>query len=250
MPHPLTFRVLDTVFCVMRKSYFTCSYLVTGDDGVVAVDAGMKSTGADMLHALSEIGRSPKELRAILVTHWHNDHSAGAAQLAELSGAPVFYHHAEAPHLTGATVTPGLRSKISRLIPETGPLVLFKGLLGDAPDNPVAATRHVSGRDLLLDAFDVLETPGHTPGHLSFFHRPTRTLFAGDALAVINGRLRFMSRPVTEDLAQARQSMLRLLELSIENICPGHREPLTNAGGECRRMREYLASGGKWPLLG
>jgi glyoxylase-like metal-dependent hydrolase (beta-lactamase superfamily II) len=250
MSHPLTFRVLDSVFCVMRKSYFTCSYLVTSDAGVVAVDAGMKSTGSDMLHALGELKRSPGDLRAILITHWHNDHSAGAAQLAQLSGAPVYYHQAEAAHLTGATIAPGLRSKISRLIPETGPLVLFKGLLGDAPDNPVAATRHVNSGQTLLDSFDVMETPGHTPGHVSFFHRPTRTLFAGDALAVINGRLRFMSRPVTENLQQARESMLRLLELPIENICPGHREPLTNAGAECQRMREYLINGGKWPLLG
>jgi hypothetical protein len=60
MPHPRTFRVAEGVYCVMRRSYFTCSYLVDlGPGGVVAVDAGMKSTGADVFHALAEIGRRP-----------------------------------------------------------------------------------------------------------------------------------------------------------------------------------------------
>jgi glyoxylase-like metal-dependent hydrolase (beta-lactamase superfamily II) len=97
----------------------------------------------------------------------------------------------------------------------------------------------------------VIDTPGHTAGHVSYYYRPCKTLFAGDALAVVRGRLRFMARPVTEDLQQARESMARCLELPIDFICPGHREPLTrNVHAERRRMRDYLRGGGKWPLLG
>src|SRR5436190_6664909 len=151
MPHPLTVPVLPSIFCVMRKSYFTCSYLLTTDSGVIAIDAGMKSTGSDMLHALAEIGRSPHDLNAILITHWHNDHSAGASELAKLSSAPVYYHQSESPHLTQQRTPPGLRTKLSRLIPETGPLVLFKGLLGAAPANPISATRLLRHADPLLD---------------------------------------------------------------------------------------------------
>src|SRR5438874_2417512 len=83
----------------------------------------------------------------IFSIHWHNDHSAGASELAKLSSAPVYYHQYESPHLTQQRTPPGLRTKISRLIPETGPLVLFKGLLGDAPDNPISATRFVRDGD-------------------------------------------------------------------------------------------------------
>src|SRR3954470_11789022 len=79
---PRVFQVCDRVYCVMRKSYFTCSYLVTMPDGLVAVDAGMRSHGNDILAAIRHLGRSPAEVKAVVLTHWHNDHSAGAHELA------------------------------------------------------------------------------------------------------------------------------------------------------------------------
>src|SRR6478735_1729654 len=127
MPHPRTFRVTGGVYCVMRRSYFTCSYLVvTPDAGVVAVDAGMKSSGRDMLYALREIGKATADVKSILLTHWHNDHTAGACELAEASGAAVFYHQAESGNLTRSNASLGIRRAISNLVPETGPFVLFK----------------------------------------------------------------------------------------------------------------------------
>ncbi|HEX3356500.1 MAG TPA: MBL fold metallo-hydrolase [Tepidisphaeraceae bacterium] len=235
----------------MRKSYFTCSYLAETDGGLIAIDAGMKSTGQDMLGAIAEIGRKPEDVKAILLTHWHNDHSAGAAELAERSGAEVIYHFNEAHYFTRGTAFTGLRAKLANLFPETGPLVLFKGLLENAPMRAVNATRHVRDGDRILDTFDVLETPGHTGGHVSFYDRHRKILFAGDALAVIDGRVRFMARPVTEDLTKARKSMMRCMDLPIDHICPGHREPLsTNVREECERMRGYIAREGKWPVFG
>ena len=129
--------------------------------------------------------------------------------------------------------------------------MLLKGLLGNAPQRAVEATRFVHDGDTIANDFKVIETPGHTSGHLSYYYAPGHVLFAGDALAVIGGRLRFMSRPVTEDLSTARTSMLRCLFLPIAAVCPGHREPLTkNVADECQRLREYVLNGGNWPLFG
>ena len=252
MSKPYTFNVTDGVYCVMRRSYFTCSYLIeAGGGSLVAVDAGMKSTGSEMLQAIDELGRRPADVKAILLTHWHNDHAAGASVLAELSGADVYYSAREADHLTRRAAAAGLRGRLSAAVPETGPLVLLKGLLGNAPQQAVEATRFVNGGDVVADDFDVIETPGHTVGHLSYYYRPARALFAGDALAVIAGRLRFMARPVTEDLPAARASMLRCLAFPIDAVCPGHREPLArDAASECQRMRDHLLRDGRWPLLG
>lgn len=251
MSGPRTFKVTDGVYCVMRRSYFTCSYLVETGSGLVAIDAGMKSTGSEMLNAIAEIGRAPRDVCAILLTHWHNDHAAGASQLARLSGADVYYSAAEHSHLSRRTAAGGVRGLLSAHVPETGPLVLLKGLLGNAPQQAVEATRLISGGDFLAGEFDALPTPGHTSGHLSYFHRPTRSLFAGDALAVIGSSIRFMARPVTEDLHAARESMLRCLELPIQFVCPGHRRPLAqDVAGQCARMRDRLLNGGRWPLLG
>lgn len=251
MSLPRLFEVTSGVFCVMRRSYFTCSYLVQTDSSLVAIDAGFKSNGTEMLHAISELGRQPKDVAAILLTHWHNDHAAGAGELAKLSGADVYYSAREAAHFKRENASGGLRGRISAAVPENGPLVLLKGVLGNAPQQPVQATRLVSRGDVISDGFEVLETPGHTSGHLSYFYHPKGVLFAGDALAIVAGRLRFMSRPVTENLEQARESMLRCLELPIKMICPGHREPLgAGVQAECDRMREHLLGGGRWPIFG
>jgi glyoxylase-like metal-dependent hydrolase (beta-lactamase superfamily II) len=95
-----------------------------------------------------------------------------------------------------------------------------------------------------------IETPGHTSGHVSYFYRPERALFAGDALAVIDRQIRFMARPVTLDTASARRSIEKCLRLRPHLVCPGHREPLVAADGPCESVLQHLAAGGRWPLLG
>jgi glyoxylase-like metal-dependent hydrolase (beta-lactamase superfamily II) len=61
----------------------------------VPVDAGMSSEGADVSAGSKELGAGPSDIRAILLTHWHNDHVAGARKMHVLSGAPVFYHDSD-----------------------------------------------------------------------------------------------------------------------------------------------------------
>jgi glyoxylase-like metal-dependent hydrolase (beta-lactamase superfamily II) len=243
--------VTDAIWCVRRPSYLTCSYVVDTTAGLVLIDAGMDSDGRDMLGALSQIGKDPNSVRAILLTHWHNDHSAGAHVLKEQSGATVCYHEADAPQFTKATAHPGLRGWISDLIPEWGVFVLAKGLLGESAPRAVDADIWAEEGAQVFQDFDVIATPGHTPGHVSFFHRPSRALFAGDALAVIGGQVHFMARVVTPDKDKARESMLRCLALEPDILCPGHREPLTeNVAQRCREMTAFIREGGRWPLLG
>jgi glyoxylase-like metal-dependent hydrolase (beta-lactamase superfamily II) len=244
-------HVSDTITCVRRASYQTCSYIVRTATGLVVVDAGMDSQGADVHAGLTALGATAHDVRAILLTHWHNDHSAGAQAIHVLSGAPVFYHRGDERQFTGEAGATGVRRWLSDRIPEVGVLVLFKGLLGESAPRAVSAQHFVEDGEIVLDDFEVLATPGHTPGHVSYFYRPARALFCGDALAVIDGRIRFMARPVTLDTEAARRSLERCLELRPEIVCPGHREPLVDtAAGACERMRVYLAAGGRWPLLG
>jgi glyoxylase-like metal-dependent hydrolase (beta-lactamase superfamily II) len=211
----------------------------------------MDSDGADVHAGLTKMNAAASEIRAILLTHWHNDHAAGAHALHALTGAPVYYHRGDEPFYTGLAGAVGLRRWLSDKIPEWGILVLAKGLLGEATPRAVMAQHFVEDGDVILDDFDVITTPGHTEGHVCYFYRPARALFAGDALAVIDNAIRFMARPVTPDVEAARASVAKCLELNPRLICPGHREPLTvNVESACDNMRSYLRSGGPWPLLG
>ncbi len=215
------------------------------------MDVGMDSDAEDFLQGLEAIGMRPDRLKAILLTHWHNDHSAGAAFLQRKFGVHVYYAPAEMPCLTRETATTGIRGWLGKQIPEAGVLVLLRGILEEAAPEAVTADHLVTDGEIVEGAFRVLVTPGHTSGHVAYVHEFTGTLFCGDALAVVKNGLRLMARPVTPDLAAARISALRCLRERVRFICPGHRAPLIdNVGRECRRLQEYLEEGGRWPLLG
>lgn len=245
---PEVFAVTPSVACVRRPSYLTCSYVVRTDQGVVLVDAGMKSDGSDVTYALEELGLALGDVRAILLTHWHNDHAAGAGEIAARTGARVVCLSAEAPFLRRETATGGVLGWISDAVPEVGPFVLAKGLLGSAPMRAVEPTDLPSDGDEVL-GFRVLATPGHTEGHAAYLLEREGVLFAGDALAFIEGKLRFMARAVTPDLETARASMERLLRYPFSVVCPGHRGPGPVGAAERARFAQVLASG-EWPLLG
>jgi glyoxylase-like metal-dependent hydrolase (beta-lactamase superfamily II) len=217
----------------------------------VAIDAGMDSDGRDFLDAVKTLNRSAADVRAVLLTHWHNDHAAGAAAMREKLGARIYYAAADAPFMTRGTARRGIRSWLSDRLPEEGLLVLLKGLLEEAPPRAVAASHHVEDGERIEGSFIAIASAGHTPGHVAYFHVPSRALFCGDALAVVNDRLRLLSRPVTPDRVAARASAIHCLKTSPALICPGHRAPLTaNVPSEVERMRKFLVESHDWPLFG
>jgi glyoxylase-like metal-dependent hydrolase (beta-lactamase superfamily II) len=211
----------------------------------------MDSDAADFLEGLREVGVPAGSVRGILLTHWHNDHSAGASFLKKKFGVPVYYDAREQPFLTRQTATRGIRGWLGKHVPEEGVLVLLRGLLEEAAPEAVTANHLVTDGEMIEGGFRVLATPGHTQGHVAYMHEPTRTLFCGDALAVVSNRLMLMARPVTPDLLAAKASAVRCLREQSAFICPGHRRPLVeNVSQECRRLQEYLEGGGRWPLFG
>ena len=246
--HPEVLRVTDAITCVRRPSYFTCSYIVRTERGIVLVDAGMKSDGSDVLFALEHTGLDVKDVRTILITHWHNDHAAGAAAIVEASGARVLCTAAEAPYLRRETAAHGLAGFIADAVPEVGPFVLVKGLLGNAPMRAAPPDACVADGEL-VDGFEVIVTPGHTEGHAAFLYAPEGALFAGDALANKGGELAYMARKVTPDLVAARASMHKLMQRDFELVCPGHRAPGRVAPDDRRAFCARLETD-DWPELG
>ncbi len=241
--------VTPNVLCVRRPSYLSNSYLVHDQHGVVLVDAGMEPDGKDMLRGLEHVHRSPDEITAILLTHWHNDHSSGAEAIRRSTGATVYYHRDEHPHFTKSSVR-GVRRVLADMLPEHGPAAAIKALVGLSPPHAIELATFVDHDQVISGRFRVVCTPGHSRGHVSFFYEPERVLFAGDALAVCGDRLWFMSRFLTDDRALALESMRTCIAIEAASICPGHRAPLVERVAEHRRvLAERLASGRSWPIL-
>lgn len=119
-----------------------------------------------------------------------------------------------------------MRGWLGKHVPEEGVLVLLRGLLEEAAPEAVTANHLVTYEESIEGSFRVITTPGHTDGYVAYIHKPTMTLFCGDALAVVANRLRLMARPVTPDLTAARASAVRCPHEDANFICPDHRAPL------------------------
>src|SRR5262249_30829942 len=136
--------VTDGIWYFRRPSYFACSYLISAKSGIFAVDVGMDSCGEDFLEGLRLVGIAPQQLQAIFLTHWHNDHSAGAAFLKHKFGTRVYYHAADQPSFTRRTASGGIRGWLGKHVPEEGVLVLLRGLLEEAAPEAVEASHLVT----------------------------------------------------------------------------------------------------------
>ena len=128
--------------------------------------AAIVDPGGDVAHiraAIDQLGVTPEK---ILLTHGHIDHAGGAAELAEALSIPV-----EGPHEADAFLLSGLVDQAGRFgltdVRNVTPSRWFRE--GDT----------VAVGDL---RFDVLEVPGHTPGHIVFVNPSERFALVGDTL--------------------------------------------------------------------
>lgn len=69
---------------------------------------------------------------------------------------------------------------------------------------------------------EIVETPGHMPGHISIYLKESKTLIAGDALVILNGKLAVANPQYTLDISEAIKSINKLLNYDIQKIICYH----------------------------
>jgi len=184
------------------------SYLIAGADGsLVLVDAGAKRAPAALLAALDELGRAPGDVTHLLLSHAHNDHAGGLAEVQTTTGAEVHTHEREAVYVREGRMPAGDRST-------RGGRLLARLPRRETGFAPVAELRTFQDGAVLplAGGITVVHTPGHTPGHCSFLHPSSGVLITADAIVNVRG-LRWSFASACTHVALSRTSAARLGEL-------------------------------------
>jgi hydroxyacylglutathione hydrolase len=181
--------------------------------GDVLIDTGIKQSAGKIVGMLGE-----RKLSAIALTHAHGDHAGALKRLATQFGVPVWCGAADRTAIeTGRLV---LSPTIERLS-LGGIAQAAAGFDG----TPVART--LAEGDPLAAGFTVLDTPGHSPGHVSFWREADRTLICGDVFFGMNifTTVPGVHQPLalfTPDPAENRNSERRLATLDPATVGFGH----------------------------
>lgn len=199
------------------------AYLWCDDDGVTLIDTGATGSGPFVRAALEQLGRKPQEVTQVVLTHWHEDHSGSAAEVADWAGATVIAGAADAPVIRGDV--PGTAPAFTEA--EKALFAQVSAGLPAAP--PCRVDLEVNEGDLLEFAggAEVLSVPGHTMGSIAL-HLPRQgVLFTGDTIAEGDGQA--LLGPFNINRAQAWESLRRQAALDVEVACVGHGNPIRGA---------------------
>lgn len=188
------------------------AYLCLADDGVVIVDTGMPGNAGRILRALTRLDRGPRDVRAIVLTHWHPDHVGSAAALRRATGAPVAIGVLDAPVLAGQ----GLPDKGRR------PMRLILAVLRIRAIEPDLTLRAGEA----IGEWEAVHVPGHTEGSLAL-RRSDGVVLTGDALlGDRHGRLRGPDPGLSLDPDRARESARAIVAMAPSLVLPGHGAPV------------------------
>jgi hydroxyacylglutathione hydrolase len=194
--------------------------------GEVLLDAGTRRSERRIMRQIA--GR---EVTAHALTHAHPDHQGSSHAVCARLGIPLWCGQGDVP----AMETPGGVAGSSPASWAT--FVQRRFWVG--PPHPVARVL-VEGDDVA--GFTVLETPGHSPGHLAYWRESDRVLILGDVLNNMNlltgiPGLHEPPAAFTPDPPRNRASARRLAELRPRLSCFGHGAPLRDPG----RLADFVA---------
>ena len=205
------------------------------DAPLALVDTGLPGSARAILSGVAALGRRPEDVRWIVATHLHVDHTGSLAELKRLTGAEVLMHPADA-----AMVAEGRGGRTMHETPAPGSAAFVAGF------DPALRRMEPCATDRLLADGDelpfaggarVVHAPGHAAGQVALLlPRAGGLLVAADALA--NGGGLGWSLGY-EDLALGAATVGQLAELAFDAAVFGHGDPLV--GGADARFRRAVA---------
>jgi glyoxylase-like metal-dependent hydrolase (beta-lactamase superfamily II) len=196
-------------------------YLVAAPGARVLIDCGAGPSAAAILDLAVTAGGDPPT--HLLITHAHIDHAGGAAEIRRRTGCRLVMHSGDAEVMTSGDVKRSAADWYGLSLEPAPPDEILSG------DGAISMG---PGGDLAI-----LHTPGHTPGSVAAWCQAggQKVLFGQD----VHGPF---APAFGSDLAQWRNSMLRLLELQADVLAEGHYGVFRPAAEVSAFIREQLAA--------
>lgn len=199
------------------KGFISNCYFLLEPDGISMIDCGVRLDSAGIFRQLSKFGFPTRPLKRILITHSDGDHYGAAGILTNKTGAEVWASMVEKKAIEAGKSSRDLKGS---------PLIQFllrvtKPIFASAP---VHVERALHDKETLpiLGGLQVLETPGHTPGHLSYWLEKDRILFAGDSIIIVQNSPKPSRSINTWDEGAAQASFELQMKLNPLVVCAGH----------------------------
>ena len=200
-----------------RIGYSNVTLIVNGENSVL-VDTGVKGHLKQIQNLFNRAGLRPSDIKLIVLTHTHYDHTGNLIEMVKLTGAKVVVHKNEYENLKkGFTPIPKGTRIFSRFVAGFGKRVRPKFA------SPVAFTADIITEDEFdLNEFGlnakIIHTPGHSMGSQAVLIG--KIIIAGDAF--VNMKNGYIFPPFANNPDILLQTWQKIFGLGIEEIYPGH----------------------------
>ncbi|MGZ4123234.1 MAG: MBL fold metallo-hydrolase [Tumebacillaceae bacterium] len=183
-------------------------WVVVEEDGVTLVDAGIPMMAKGILAFLDRLQAGP--LKRIVLTHGHGDHVGAIKAIRERYDVPVYAHGIEIPYLEGKLPYPRRKKAVASVTP---------GLVQTLAEEEGGVLQAIGGVTPYL-------TPGHSPGHVVYYHEQDQVLMTGDLFTSRNGKLHRPMPMFTADMAEAIRSSAIVGQLKPKRLEVCHGKPV------------------------
>ncbi|XEC96557.1 MBL fold metallo-hydrolase [Paenibacillus tarimensis] len=203
-------------------------WVVVEEDGVTLVDAGISAMAGGIMKFIEGLQAGP--LKQIVLTHGHSDHVGALKSIRAHSEVPVYAHRIEIPYMQGELPYPGRKKAAQSVEP---------GTVLPLPEDE-------QGHPLAIAGLMPYHTPGHSPGHVVYYHEKDNVLLAGDLFTSKRGRLHFPMAMFTSNMEEAISSSRIVTQLNPVRleVCHGDSvlEPASQMGDYIKKAAQKYSN--------
>jgi glyoxylase-like metal-dependent hydrolase (beta-lactamase superfamily II) len=231
---------------------YVLPYLLEDEHGYVMFDSGWNAPEAygALMSQLMALGVSLKELKKVVYTHVHPDHYGLAGRLKGDCDAEMVLGAPERGFIESRYGHPGqLLDRMANFLRQNGVPAGREPELSQASMN-VRQFVSVAQPDSVLEGgetlrigryeFEVIWTPGHSPGHMCFFDRRKRVILTGDhVLPTISPNVSFHPEQSLNPLGQYLGSLAKIRDLEVDDVLPAHEYEFKDLRGRVEALEQH-----------